>query len=285
MPHREELAAAVAAVRAAGAVVRDYYDGATAATYEKSDGSPVTDADIAADAIIREVLTRHFPDDAILSEESRDDELRLEEARCWIVDPIDGTEQFIARTGEFDILVALVENGRPIAAAGFQPATGVLVTATDGGGAWLCIDAAPDRRIHFDPAAMPIRLGSSKWFGAPENDAIMRAVAERLGSGAARPATTGFSPRLFLAPRALDCMIGVRPGNDQTMAAEWDFAVTDLVIHEAGGRVTDLAGDPFQYNKPAPRNRGGLVAAVDSPTHAWVVAAIEAERGESWQDV
>ena len=72
-------------------------------------------------------------------------------------------------------------------------------------------------------------------------------------------------------------MIGVRPGADQRMASEWDFAVTDLVIHEAGGKVTDLSGEQFRYNKLVPHNVGGLVAAADPTSHGHVLAALQPE--------
>lgn len=275
----DEIDAAVAATLAAGAVVREIYDEATAATYEKSDGSPVTDADLAADRIIREILAQRFPDDSILSEEGQDNERRLTSSRCWIVDPVDGTEQFIQRTGEFDILVAFVDDGRPVAVAGYQPTTGILVTATEGGGAWVRQGDGAAQRMCFAPAGDQPRLATSKWFGAPENAALVRSIADRLGIAPGRPAVTGFSPRMFLAPRALDAMIGIRPGDDQTMASEWDFAVADLVFHEAGGVVTDLAGQQFQYNKAVPRNLGGLIAAADPATHERIANAVQAERG------
>jgi 3'-phosphoadenosine 5'-phosphosulfate (PAPS) 3'-phosphatase len=277
-PFSAELAAAIAAATSAGAVVREFYEAANAKTYGKVDGSPVTDADLAADEIIREVLAQHFPDDPILTEEGLDDERRLTSSRCWIADPVDGTEQFIQHTGEFDVLVAFVLDGRPVAVAGYQPATGVLVTATAGGGAWVRQDGGGPRRITFDPVGHRLRLATSKWFGAPENAAIIQAVADALGTGPEPPAVTGFSPRMFLSPRALDVMIGVRPGEEQDMASEWDFAVADLVFHEAGGMVTDLTGQRFRYNKPAPRNIGGLIAAVDPATHARVAAALRAGR-------
>ncbi|HEX2280893.1 MAG TPA: inositol monophosphatase family protein, partial [Thermomicrobiales bacterium] len=113
--------------------------------------------------------------------------------------------------------------------------------------------------------------------GAPDNAAIINTVANRLGVEQEPPAETGFSPRMFLTPRAIDVMIGVRPGTDQTMASEWDFAVADLVIHEAGGRVTDLTGQKFRYNKPVPSNVGGLIAAADPASHASVLAALKHE--------
>jgi len=275
--HQPDLDGAIAAALAAGAVVRKFYDEETAATYAKGDGSPVTDADLAADKAIRAVLTERFPNDAILSEEGHDEDRRLNVSRCWIVDPIDGTEQFIQRTGEFDVLVALVENGRPVAAAGYQPSTGLLLTALNNGGAWLRSGDGAWRRVRFEPAGARLRIGTSKWFGSPGNAAIIDSVANRLGVAPERPAVTGFSPRLFLPPREIDVMIGVRPGADQRMASEWDFAVTDLVIHEAGGKVTDLSSEQFRYNKLIPHNGGGLVAAADPASHARVLAALQPE--------
>ena len=275
--HQHDLDGAIAAALAAGAVVREFYDERTAATYAKGDGSPVTDADLAADRAIRAVLTERFPEDAVLSEENQDDDRRLRVTRCWIVDPIDGTEQFIERTGEFDVLVALVEDGRPLAAAGYQPSTRLLITALKDGGAWMRSGEAGWQPVHLEPAGAQLRIGTSKWFGAPGNAAIIDSVANRLDVAQELPAATGFSPRLFLTPRAIDVMIGVRPGADQTMASEWDFAVADLVIHEAGGIVTDLAGQNFRYNKPVPNNVGGLIAAADPASHARVLAALRCQ--------
>jgi 3'-phosphoadenosine 5'-phosphosulfate (PAPS) 3'-phosphatase len=280
-PHpNDDLDAAIEAVVAAGDVIREFYDGETAATYAKGDGSPVTDADLAADRAIRGVLGDGFPDDAILSEEGQDDEARLRISRCWIVDPIDGTEQFIQRTGEFDVLVALVKDGRPVAVAGYQPTTRLLLSAARGGGSWGRCRQSAWQRLRLEPAGDRLRIATSKWFGAPGNAAIIESIANSLGAVLEEPAVTGFSPRMFLAPRRADVMIGVRPGTDQTMASEWDFAVADLVFHEAGGMVTDLSGLQFRYNKPVPRNFGGLIAAADPASHARVLAALH-EQGES----
>ena len=272
-----ELDAAVAAAVAGGDIVGEFYDQATARTYEKGDGSPVTDADIAADRVIRTILLERFPQIPILTEEGDDEHTRLSSNRCWIVDPVDGTEQFIARTGEFDVLVALVDGGRPVAVAGYQPTTRTLVTATRGGGAWVKVASQPPERVVFASAGPRLRIATSKWFGAPGNARILRGVASRLRIGQAPILSTGFSPRMFLAPRAIDVMIGVRDGEDQSMASEWDFAVADLVIAEAGGVTTDLAGRPFHYNKRIPTHNGGLVAAVSPEVHEAVLLALRAE--------
>src|SRR5215207_69208 len=177
--YRDELDAAIAAVLAAGEIVQEFYEGETAATYAKGDGSPVTDADLAADQAIRDVLGERFPDDAILSEEGQDDIRRLKVFRCWIVDPIDGTEQFIQRTGDFDVLVALVENGRPLAVAGYQPSTRLLITALKDGGAWMRCGECAWRRVWLEPAGTQLRIGTSKWFGSPGNAAIIDSIANR----------------------------------------------------------------------------------------------------------
>jgi 3'-phosphoadenosine 5'-phosphosulfate (PAPS) 3'-phosphatase len=161
--------------------------------------------------------------------------------------------------------------------AGYQPTTGLLLTATPGGGAWVRCGQCAWQRLSLEPASDHLRIGTSKWFGAPGNAAILESVANSLGAVPEEPAVTGFSPRMFLAPRAVDVMIGVRPGADQTMASEWDFAVSDLVFHEAGGMVTDLSGQPFRYNKPVPRNFGGLIAAADPASHARVLAALQGQ--------
>jgi 3'-phosphoadenosine 5'-phosphosulfate (PAPS) 3'-phosphatase len=280
LPHRADVEAAIAAALAGGAVVLDLYHRSSTTTYAKEDGSPVTDADLASDRAIRRVLASRVPNDPILTEEGEDDEARLASRRCWIVDPIDGTEQFIARTGEFDVLVALAVEGRPVAVAGYQPTADTLVFASAGGGAWSRQGEQDPRPIQFErERTAPPRLATSKWFGAPENAALMEAIAARLDVDPGQSVMTGFSPRMFLPPRRFDAMIGIRPGVDQTMASEWDFAVADLVIHEAGGRVTNLAGEPFRYNKLLPRTVGGLVAAANREVHQRILeAAVAVER-------
>ena len=279
-PYHAELETAIAAASDAAMVIRDLYDRAAAETYTKSDGSPVTDADLAADQLIREQLNDRFPEDSILSEESADDPARLTSPRCWVVDPLDGTAQFVARTGDFDVLIALVVGGRPVVAVGCQPTTGFLCGAVAGGGAWTATSGELDRvPLRFPAAARPPRLATSIWFGAPLNAHLAGAVASQLGAAPPPVAQTGFSPRLFLpvdGERRLDGLVGVRSGPDdpQEMGQEWDFAVADLVINEAGGVVTNLLGTLHQYNKPSTRNRGGLLATVDRDTHRALLKAI-----------
>lgn len=276
-PYRTERDAALAAVVAAGEAVADLYARSAAATYAKADGSPVTDADLAADAIIRRILHERFPGDPILTEEGQDDPSRLSSPRCWIADPIDGTQQFVERTGEFDVLLALVVNGRPVVAAAIQPPTGRLSLAVKGGGAWTGT-AADDLRRVVQPSVPPARprVGSSIWFGWPDNAGVLPAIAAAVGGVVAPDSEIGFTPRSFVPPGACDLLLGFRPDGNQAMAWEWDFAVGDLFLKESGGLLTDLAGRPFVYNKPRPRHDDGLVAATHPALHAAGLAAVRA---------
>ncbi len=280
-PYARERAFATKAVMAAGRVVREYYERGDAGTYAKADGSALTDADLASDRVIRELLAEHFPADPILTEEGLDDSDRLTSSRVWIADPIDGTDQFIRRTGDFDVLLALVVGGRPVVAAAINPPTGLLCLAEAGQGAWLRErDQAELQSFRLQPVAggASVKLATSTWFGAPQNQDLLRRIAGRVNPAAVETITIGFSPRVFLPGRETDAFLGIKVGEDQTMAWEWDFAAADLFINEAGGVVTDLAGEPYRYNQPDPRARRGLIAARDPETHGRLREAIREER-------
>ena len=128
---KEELAAIV---REAGAIAETTFRG-TFKHWTKGAGSPVTEADIAIDRFLRERLTRLAPDAGWLSEETEDGSARLSAPRLWIVDPIDGTRAFVAGRTDWCVSVALVENGRPVAAAVFAPIEDGLYLAIAGEGA------------------------------------------------------------------------------------------------------------------------------------------------------
>jgi 3'-phosphoadenosine 5'-phosphosulfate (PAPS) 3'-phosphatase len=280
-PYAHELEIAIVAVTEAGRLVHDFYERTDAAIYTKADGSSVTDADLAADRVIRQTLATHVPNDPILTEEGRDERARLTSSRCWIADPIDGTDQFIRRTGAFDVFLALVVDGRPVVVAGYNPPSGLLFAAEAGQGAWISDEARPElRRCTLAPGSDPARprLATSVWFGAPGNQALVERIGQRVDAATIETITIGFSPRMFLAGSSIDAYLGIRPGTDQTMGWEWDFAVADLFLREVGGMVSDLSGNPHRYNKPMPRSRNGLVVARDPVTHQRVLAAVAAER-------
>jgi 3'-phosphoadenosine 5'-phosphosulfate (PAPS) 3'-phosphatase len=281
-PLERELAVATAAAKEAGAIVRDLYERAAAASYTKGDGSPVTDADLAADRIIRDALAADFPADAILTEEGADDPTRLHSPRCWVVDPIDGTQQFVERTGEFDVLIALIEGDRPVVGVLCHPVTGTILSAAAGLGAWF--ERNGQRHpLHFTPVPpdAPPRLATSSWFGAPANLPLLQRTADRLGGSTPVTSHLGVVIRGFVPPdHPADALIGYHTNGRPTMGWEWDLAASDVVAHEAGGLVTDLWGRPHRYNKPDPRNYGGILLSVDPTTHHRILEALRPEIGE-----
>jgi 3'-phosphoadenosine 5'-phosphosulfate (PAPS) 3'-phosphatase len=278
--YEREVVVAAHAARLAGQAIMEFYDRDSAASYTKRDGSLVTDADLASDKIIRQVLTDSFPDDAVLTEEGIDDGRRLAAERVWIADPLDGTNQFIDRTGEFEVFVALVVGDEPVAGVIYHPASGLLLSASAGGGAWI------DRAGHHHPLrfeAVPPdrspRLMTSVWFGAPDNLPILERVSSLLGGGPATVSTTGVTIRRLLPPdHPADALVGYRTGESgHEMGWEWDFAAPDIIVHEAGGIMTDLRGERHRYNKPHLRNRDGIVVSVDPSTHRRIVESIRVE--------
>lgn len=274
-----ELQVAERAAREAGAVVLDLYNRSAAATYTKPDGSPVTDADLASDAIIRRIIGEAFPDDALLTEEGADDPARLSIPRCWIVDPIDGTQQFVNRTGQFDVLIALAVLGKPVLGVIYQPTTDTLTSAAEGGGAWTGTDGARNRlRFNPVPAHIAPRLLTAHWFGSPDNLPLLQRTADRLGGGTPINHTVGLTIRHFAPPdNPTDALVGTITDGDKMAGGEWDIAAPGVVIQEAGGVLTDVWGAPHQFNKPKPRIQGGLLASVDPATHQRIIDALAEE--------
>lgn len=282
-PYLRELNVAKQAARAAGAAIMEFYGAQSAGSYIKKDGSVVTDADLTADRIIRQSILEAFPGDALLTEEGADDEARLGNPRVWIVDPIDGTNQFVDRTGEFDVLIALVVDERPVVAVAYQPTEDMLLCAAARQGATIEQRGAVNP-LRLTPLAhdQPPRLMTSVWLGYPENFPFFERMAIRLGAPAPKVSQVGISLRRVMPlGQEADAVVGYRLGetiDQQTFAWEWDFAAPDLIIHEAGGAMTDLLGRVHRYNKRIPRNERGVIFSVDPVTNSRVVDAIALER-------
>jgi hypothetical protein len=247
-PWRTELSVALDAAERASGVILEFYDAQSASTYVKGDGSPVTDADLASDRSIRDTIAAAFPGDALLTEEGAKDSARLANSRCWIVDPIDGTAQYVARTGQFDVMIALAIDGEPVVAATVQPVTGRYQAAVRGAGAWEIIDGDV-RDFLIAPAGEPARLAthnpprlvSSKWYGGLESTGqeALRRVAERIGSDAPPILEVGYQSRNFSSDlRTFDAYVGLPPTTGESVAQEWDLACVDLITREAGGAFT-----------------------------------------------
>lgn len=223
----------------------------TATSASKGDDSPVTQADHAANAVIVEALTRAFPGDAILSEESADSPARLGARRVWIVDPLDGTKEFLAQNGEFSIMIGLVEEGVPILGVTYQPDGDILFAAAKGLGAW----------VERDGTRTPLRL-------APRGDKNIRLVGSR---SHADPLVTTLQQQLGITDVEPCGSVGVKCAriaegrrdlyvHPVPYMKEWDTCAPEVILREAGGWVGDCLGAPLRYNKPDPCQPHGILA-------------------------
>ncbi len=240
MTAQADLALLVDAAREAGSLAMERLGlGVTVQT--KPGGSPVSDADLAVDALLNQRLLTARPDYGWLSEETADDPARLEKSRVFVVDPIDGTVAFIKNKPWWAVSVAVVENGRPIAGVVFAPALDELYAAAAGRGATL--NGAPlttSRATTLDDAAV---LGDARLLAPPAWPAMRLAsrnsVAYRMALVAAGVFDAAIAP---------------------TSKNEWDLAAADLIGAEAGALSTDSLGRRFRYNQPDTR-RPSLVCA------------------------
>ena len=256
---RPELDAAIAAAREAGRILLSHYGTArkirdkgsvpggmlpgeqSAARYD-----PVTRADLEVDACLRELLTAVCPGCGWLSEESVDSPGRLRKRRLWIVDPIDGTMEFLERIGEFGTSIALVEDGDPVVAVIFNPVADELFSAVRGGGCFLNgkrIFCTPTDRL--DRATLIVSRSET---ARGEIDPLRPYLAR------VRPVGSVAYKLALVAAGKGDLNVSVKPKN------EWDVCAGDLLVREAGGRMLDLDGQVRRYNQPCTLVEPGLVA-------------------------
>jgi len=256
--YARELDAARRAARLAGAVILRHYHGAGVRVQTKPDQSPVTEADLDANRIIVDLLRAEFPDDAILSEELPDGPERLERPRVWIVDPLDGTRDFVARTDQFCVHVGLAVDGVAVVGAVYQPVAGRLYAARAGGGAQVEEEvpggAGEARALHTSAVADPaeLRAGVSRLNASGRLGACLAAT----GLGGRAVAMGASVKYMALARGELDLVINLSPGEQ-----EWDTCAPEVVMREAGGVLTDGDGRAFLYNQRDTSHRRGSLAS------------------------
>jgi len=232
---------AIAAARAAGRLIEEIrargFDVA-----RKERGDPVTEADHAADALLKRELLA-LEGCGWLSEETADDSDRLSQRRAWIVDPLDGTREFLRGIPDYTVAVALVEDGRPVLAIVHVPATGKTYQAERGGGAFC--DGV---RLHVRESSTLLASRSEMHRGefAPFADWSVRP----LGS---------IEHKLALVASG-DAGVTLSRGPKW----EWDVCAGSLLVEEAGGMASDLRGHPLCFNQPDPRTPGVLAGAPEA---------------------
>jgi 3'(2'), 5'-bisphosphate nucleotidase len=232
--------------REAGRATMTYYDGAAdAAVREKADRSPVTLADEVAHGILVDGLARLDPATPVVSEEAEAAAFERRRAwrRFWLVDPLDGTKEFIKRRAEFTVNVALIDEGEPVFGVVLAPALDLLYWAVKGGGAWREAKGGAAERIYSSAAApgTPLTVVESLSHPSAELEEYLRTipVARRVKAGSSLKFCWVAEGRADIYPRLGPTM-------------EWDVAAGDCIYRQSG-----RAGErpsPLTYNKPDLRN-------------------------------
>ncbi|MCZ4338327.1 3'(2'),5'-bisphosphate nucleotidase CysQ [Shewanella colwelliana] len=235
---------AIAIAVEAGIAIKDIYLEGNFDKEVKSDNTPVTSADIAAHNIITSALTKLTPDIPVLSEEDADIPFaeRAEWPRYWLVDPLDGTGEFIAGSGDFSVIIALVEHNRPIMGIVYVPMTEVIYYAIAGLGAYkrsckgelrissrqLTCDDEPSLRLAVSRRQDPQSV--LKLFNQSRHCELVV-----LGGAALKSC--------LVAEGRADCYVRIGP------TGEWDTGAAQIIIEEAGGQIMDLELQPLSYNE------------------------------------
>ncbi|MCY7354685.1 MAG: 3'(2'),5'-bisphosphate nucleotidase CysQ [Lysobacter sp.] len=250
---------AIAIARDAAAAILEIYASAFAVEH-KADASPLTAADLAAHRCIVDGLERLTPDIPVLSEEAAEDapyDLRKHWTRLWLVDPLDGTREFVKRNGEFTVNLALIDDGVAVFGVVLAPADGALWHGERGRGAFRR-DAGHDIAIQTSrPSARPLRIAASRSHRDPRTEALMARA------GDAEAVALGSS--LKFCRLAEGCM-DVYPRFGPT--SEWDTAAGQCVLEAAGGCVIDRKGRPLRYNQRETLLNGDFIALGD-PSLPW----------------
>lgn len=249
--YERELSTAVALARDAGRILIEVYATAFDVAF-KGASDPVTEADQRANAFLVEQLHAAFPQDGVIAEESGADAGAHARARCWYVDPLDGTKEFIARNGEFSVMLGLAVDGRPRLGVVYQPEHDKLYRGVVGEGAWL----------EHEGSSVPLRVSETA------DPTRLRLVVSR----SHRPkGTDELVRRLGVRSETPSGSVGVKIGHIAEChadfyvhlsghASRWDSCGPEAVLAAAGGKLTDLFGDPIDYDGRELLNRRGIFA-------------------------
>jgi 3'(2'), 5'-bisphosphate nucleotidase len=264
-----ELEIATSLARQAGSAIMQYYQTEILVDY-KEGNEPVTAADRAADEVIRTGLLQHFPRDGLLTEESADDQTRLDRDRVWIVDPLDGTVDFVEGTDTFAVQIALTVQGQPVLGVVYQPVQGVLFQARQGCGAIrLCGHEQTPLHVSSVSDLSHMCLVASRAHYSP----FIRAAREALAIEQMRQAGSVGVKVGLLAQGACDLYLSTN------VCKEWDLCAPHALLLEAGGRFTDLFGQDLVYNQPGVQSCHGLVAS-NGQAHAEILQTLAPLRDE-----
>ena len=248
----EELQVAKELAIGAGAVLLKHFAQKGEVRW-KGKGNPVTDADQEASRFIVESLHRRFPSDGILSEEEVDNPERLAKSRVWIIDPMDGTAEFVAGLTEFAVMIGLAVDGRPALGVVYLPVERKLYYSESGSGAFV-ESGGLRRQLRVSQANDP---GQATIAASRSHDSTTsQRIREAMGIGdVIRVGGVGLKVAMICEGRA-HVYIHAGGGTNQ-----WDTCAPEIILLEAEGKMTDTANEPLAYNTPNPQNLQGVIAS------------------------
>ncbi|UIJ40715.1 3'(2'),5'-bisphosphate nucleotidase CysQ [Vibrio kanaloae] len=238
------LPSVIEIARSAGQLILEIYEKKNYEEFTKSDDTPVTSADLAAHKLISKKLSELTPDIPVLSEEAADISLeqRSQWDRYWLVDPLDGTQEFIARSGDFATIIALIEHNKPVMGVVYAPVSGVSYYAYSGKGAWKIPDLNDSVKIKTHRHELP---NQSIAMAISRRQDINR-ITSRMNSAwnyDLVPLGSAALKACLVAEGAVDCYLRLGP------TGEWDTAGTQCIVEEAGGRILSTQLEPLSYNE------------------------------------
>lgn len=251
MSDKKILEDVIRIIKKAGETVLFYYN-KDYKIIDKGEDSPITEADMASNNFIISELEKY--NYGILSEEFLSDVDRLKKERVWIIDPLDGTKDFIDKTGEFTIMIGLVENGIPVLGVVYQPAFDNLYYARQGEGAFLKTEENAPVRLKVSDSLLgeKTKLVSSRFHRSD----LEIELAKDLGTK--KIITCGSAGLKICKIASGEADLNINPSDKM---GEWDVCAADIILQEAGGRLTDVLGEKIVYNKNEPRIEKGYVAS------------------------
>jgi 3'(2'), 5'-bisphosphate nucleotidase len=271
---QDELAFAKQLALHAGATCLTYY-GRPIKTEDKPGHGPVTEADHVLNHFLVTELQQRFPDDGFLAEESVDQFHRLSKKRVWAIDPIDGTREFIAQSGEFSVMIGLCEDKAPVLGVIYRPTTQTIYYAAKGLGAWRQRPNESAQRISVSPTTFSsLRMAVAK----PWRGRRVEVIRSSLGIEEMLPMGSISLKLAMIACGEADLYV-----NPSGYLAEWDTCAGEAIICEAGGVVTDLTGKPLSYNNEDITRPKGIVAS-NGASHPEILKGIRELRSRLAQE-
>lgn len=260
MKYASELHIALEAAEKAGAVIREVYQ-KELDIHQKKDDSPVTEADLKADQVISEMIKNHFPNDGLLTEESQDDGSRFSCNRFWVVDPLDGTKEFIKKNDEFSVNIALVDSQEVVLGVVYLPVQDVFYYATASSGAYKKTKKNGEvKRLKVSDRQSSYRLLVSRSHPSPKTKKMLENYGDQIESitevGSAIKGcliAEGLHDRYYNFGHSM----------------KWDTCAVECIVKEAGGFLRKINGESINYNEKETLNQGFFI--VNHLNDQWIL--------------